>query len=333
MNIQTGILLINLGTPDAPTPEALKTYLAEFLSDHYVVDYPRWLWNPILNHIILRSRPPKSAALYASVWEKGGSPLLSTTRSIAEKLNWLNTEQYVSVGMRYGNPSIMQALSELSSKGVTDLIIFPLFPQNTSTTSTTAIEHALETIRDGFLFDKVTVIEEYHDNRAYILALADSIRQSWAVDGKPEKLLFSFHGIPQRYISRKGEPYEDQCYTTAALTAQQLGLESDEYLVSFQSRFGPEPWLRPYTDKVLERLGAVETSRLGVVCPGFAADCLETLEEIAMEGREVYEAAGGKGFFYIPALNDSERHVKALNKIIERVISQRADSNLKVDFL
>lgn len=322
MTKQTGILLLNLGTPDAPTPEALRSYLAEFLGDPYVVDYPRWLWNPILNHIILRTRPARSAKLYASIWQEDGSPLLTITQSIAAKLNQQNPDFHIVVGMRYGQPSVQEALQELQQKDIHELIVLPLFPQYTSTTSTTAIEHVKKSLQEGFNFHRVTFIEEYHDHKAYIMALAASIRQAWQQTGKPEKLVFSFHSIPKRYVTWKGEPYQEQCYTTAALTAQQLELRPEEYQVVFQSKFGPEPWLSPFTDDTLEELGAAKTGSAHVVCPGFAADCLETLEEIAIEGKHEFQSAGGGDFHYIPALNDSDLHIQALNEIILKVLSK-----------
>jgi ferrochelatase len=224
--------------------------------------------------------------------------------------------------MRYGIPSVQDALDKMQQSGIQDLIVLPLFPQYTSSTSTTAIEHVGKALQSGFNFRKVTFIQEYHDHQAYIIALAASIRKTWETTGKPEKLVFSFHSIPKRYITRKGEPYQDQCNTTAALTAQQLELSPDEYQVSFQSKFGPEPWLSPFTDDTLGKLGAAGTSHLQVVCPGFAADCLETLEEIATEGKHQFQSAGGGSFQYIPALNDSDLHIQALNEIIMKAISQ-----------
>ena len=320
MNLKTGILLLNLGTPDAPTPEALRRYLAEFLGDPYVVDYPRWLWNPILNNIILRTRPARSARLYASIWEETGSPLLNISQSIALRLNKKNPDLMTTIGMRYGHPSIREALAALQQYGIEHLVIFPLFPQYTSTTSTTAIEHSKQVLQSGFKFKKVTIIQEYHDHRAYITALAASIKQSWDHTGKPEKLLFSYHSIPKRYITRKGEPYRDHCYTTSALTAQLLGLSPDDYLVAFQSKFGPEPWLSPFTDDTLVEMGKKGTPSLNVICPGFATDCLETLEEIAIEGKHQFQSAGGGDFHYIPALNDSDLHIQALSEIVMKAI-------------
>ncbi|MBN2045743.1 MAG: ferrochelatase [Anaerolineales bacterium] len=322
MNPKTGILLINLGTPDAPTPEAVNRYLAEFLGDPWVVDYPRWLWKPILNNIILRTRPARSARLYASIWGEAGSPLLTITQSIADKLNKRNSDLLTVVGMRYGNPPVREALETLKQEGIRDLIVVPLFPQYSSSTTVSTIEHVRRELEKGFHFQKVTILEEYHDHRAYIQALATSIQQSWQQIGKPDKLLFSFHSIPKRYVTRKGEPYQDHCYVTAALTAQQLGLAPHEYLITFQSKFGPEPWLSPSTSDVLIELGKAKTSSLHVVCPGFAADCLETLEEIAIEGKHEFQSAGGGQFDYIPALNDSVLHVQALGEIIRAASKQ-----------
>lgn len=322
MNYKAGVLLLNLGTPDAPTSEALHRYLAEFLGDPYVVDYPHWLWRPILNGIILRTRPAKSAKLYASIWGEGGSPLLTITQAIAGKLGQHNPDLKFAVGMRYGSPSVREALAALQQAGIQELVVLSLFPQYTSSTSTTAIEHTQKALQEGFSFRKVTFIEDYHDQRAYIQALAASIRKEWEKTGQPEKLVFSFHSIPKRYVTRKGEPYQDHCYTSAALTARELGLSPDEYLVAFQSKFGPEPWLSPSTADTLTELGSAVTGSLHVICPGFAADCLETLEEIAVEGKHQFRSAGGGDFHYIPALNDSELHIQALSEIIRQAISQ-----------
>lgn len=316
MSEKFGILIINLGTPDAPTEEALYPYLKEFLSDPYVVDYPRWLWKPILSGIILRTRPPKSARLYQKIWGEEGSPLLVTTEAIAARLAEREPGWQFAVGMRYGNPGIRQGLEALSAGGATHLVVLALFPQySTSTTETAkqAVYTALESLPP---FEQVTVVEDYHRHPAYIRALAESISEAWSETGEPEKLVFSYHGVPERYVTRKGEPYLEQCLKTAELTAERLAFSPVDYMVSFQSRFGPEKWLTPYTDEVLADLGMQGTSSLGVVCPGFAADCLETLEEIDIQGREVYAAAGGQGFHFIPALNDRESHIEALAEIL-----------------
>jgi ferrochelatase len=317
MSERIGVLLLNIGTPAAPMEEPVREYLQEFLSDPLVVDYPRWFWQPILNRIILRKRPERSARLYASIWQGSGSPLLTITEAIASGIAAASPGWHTAVGMRYGQPDIRRALGSLQAAGVTHLVVFPLFPQYSSTTSQTAIEKTQYLLEGQDEFERVTVIEEYHDHPAYIQAVADSIQQSGVLSSQDARLLFSFHGVPQRYIRWRGEPYLDQCRSTAELVAARLGLPPDRYTVTFQSRFGPEPWLQPYTEQTLAALGAEGRQYLAVVCPGFAADCLETLEEIAIQGRETYEAAGGHGYHYIPALNDSDRHIEALLAVIQ----------------
>lgn len=316
-----GVLLINIGTPDTPTEKAVTDFLSEFLSDPYVVDYPAWLWKPILEKIILRTRPKKSARNYARIWESG-SPLLVITQSIALKLNQIKPDWQVSIGMRYGNPSIKNGFHELKEKGVTQLVILPLFPQYSSVTSQTAIRQAKNQIAAGFGFQAITIVEDYHDHPAYISALAESIQKAWSLTGKPEKTLFSYHGVPKRLVTIKGEPYQTQCYATSSLTSQKAGLKGRETAVSFQSRFGPEPWLVPYTDKTLTTLGTEGCKSIHVLCPGFAADCLETLEEIAIQGKETFTQAGGGNFYYLPALNDSDPHIQALAEIIKDALGK-----------
>ncbi len=317
MTNKTGILLINIGTPDSPTPEDVSKFLFEFLSDPLVVDYPRWLWNPILDNIILKTRPKKSAKLYEKIWGENGSPLLWITKSIAIKMGDKFPNHYIAVGMRYGKPSIEKALREMQDNGVTDLSIYPLFPQYSSTTTLTALKKTAELIDKKFEFDSVKTIEPYFNHPAYIEALAGSIKETFAKMGKPEKLLFSFHGVPKRLITRKGEKYQAQCNKTAELTAKVLGLSETDYIVSYQSRFGPEPWLMPYTDKVLQTLGTNGVNNVHIICPGFSADCLETLEEISIEYKKMFLEAGGENFHYIPALNDSQAHISALTQIIK----------------
>ncbi|NQS92397.1 MAG: ferrochelatase [Chloroflexi bacterium] len=324
MDQKIGVLLINIGTPDAPTSEAVYTFLSEFLRDPFVVDYPRWLWKPILEKIILRTRPKKSARNYAKIWKESGSPLLYITRSIASKLEKLNPDWQVAIGMRYGNPSIKNGLHELIEEGVTQLVILPLFPQYSSTTSLTALRHTEKQIASASGFHTVTTIESYHDHPAYISALAGSIEEAWSLTGKPAKTLFSFHGVPQRYIKKKGEPYQTQCYETFRLVSEKVGLEVSETAISFQSRFGPESWLKPYTDETLMTFGAEACKNIQVLCPGFAADCLETLEEIAIQGKNLFTQAGGEKFHYIPALNDNENHIQALSEIIIGAIGNKA---------
>ncbi|MCD6426251.1 MAG: ferrochelatase, partial [Anaerolineales bacterium] len=302
--------------------KAVTDFLSEFLRDPYVVDYPAWLWKPILEKIILRTRPKKSARNYAKIWKESGSPLLYITRSIALKLGQLNPDWQISIGMRYGNPSIKNGLQKLTEKGVAQLVILPLFPQYSSTTNLTAIRHTEKQIGSGSGFQNVTIIEDYHNHPAYISALAGSIQDAWTLTGKPEKTLFSFHGVPQRYVTKKGEPYQTQCHDTSSLVSQKAGLKAGETAVSFQSRFGPEPWLSPYTDKTLTTLGVEGCKSIHVLCPGFATDCLETLEEIVIQGKETFTKAGGGEFHYIPALNDSDRHIRALADIIKEALAK-----------
>lgn len=316
MDQKIGVLLINIGTPDAPTEEAVYRFLSEFLNDPHVVDYPAWLWKPILNGIILRTRPKKSARNYAKIWKDTGSPLLSITQSIGNKLGKSSPGWEVAIGMRYGNPSIKDGLNTLHDNEIKHLVVLPLYPQFSSTTSLTSIENARQVLESVPGFDKVTIIEDYHAHPAYISALADSLQKTWKKIGKPEKTLFSFHGVPRRYVTNKGEPYREQCLETYRLISREVSLQREEIGFSFQSRFGPEPWLQPYTDKVLSALGSERCKSLQVICPGFPADCLETLEEIALDGKELFIQAGGGEFHYIPALNDSDPHIYALSEII-----------------
>jgi ferrochelatase len=316
MNEQLGILLINVGTPDAPTEDAVRVYLQEFLNDPLVVDYPRWLWKPLLEGIILKVRPPKSARLYQKIWQNSESPILTYMQSISEKLGQLHRDWQVAIGMRYGNPSLQIGLEELHLKGVRELVIFPLFPQYSTTTSLSAIQATQELVGE-FNFHSIRVIENYHDHPAYIEALSESIQTARNQFGNPEKTLLSFHSIPRRYVTNKKDPYLSHCQTTARLVNQGTESEKNQMEVVFQSRFGPEPWLSPYLSDRLTSLGESGCQSLQVICPGFAADCLETLEEVAVDGRDLFQEAGGGDFHYIPALNDSENHLQALSAIIK----------------
>jgi len=316
-----GILLANTGTPDAPTPKAVRRFLTQFLADPRVIEMPRWQWLPILHGIILNTRPRKSAKLYQRVWDERGSPLLYHTQDLAENLEAAlhahlpEASLNVAVGMRYGNPSIKDVLGKLKEKGATDLLILPLFPQYSGTTSGTIIEAVFDELKKWRWVPSIQVIGDYHDHPAYISAAAESVRRFWTQSQKPEKLVLSFHGIPKEYVE-KGDPYEAQCQRTAALIAEALSLEKDSWLATFQSRLGRGEWLKPYTDEVLVKLGSEKLTSLDVLSPGFAVDCLETVDEIAHEGRKDFQNAGGGDFRYIPALNASTLQVEALSEII-----------------
>lgn len=295
-----GLLLVNLGTPAAPTPAAVRDYLAEFLGDPRVVELPRWLWLPILHGIILRTRPAKSAAKYASVWTPEGSPLaVHTIRQTALLRAKLPTHR-VEYAMRYGKPSIAEGLAKLA--GCSRIAVLPLYPQFSRSTT--------ETIRD-VLGPGVPMLEDFHDHPAYIAALAAGVRRHWEAHGRADRLVMSFHGLPQRAVDR-GDPYQKHCLASAKLLAGALRLAPADYLVTFQSRFGAAEWLQPYTEPTLVTLAKEGVGRVDVVCPGFVSDCLETLEEIAMEARHAFLGAGGKAFHALPCLNESPEWIDAL---------------------
>lgn len=317
----TGVLLTNLGTPDAPTPSALRKYLAQFLSDPRVIEAPRWLWWFVLHGVILRLRPRRSAKAYRKIWTEAGSPLLAISekqcRAIRSKLaEDADSPPRVEFGMRYGNPSIRSALDKLHSYNVRKLLILPLYPQYSAATTASTFDAVAGVLKTWRRIPQVRMITSYHDDPGYIDALVESIRSHWAQSGKPDKLLFSFHGLPRSYVIA-GDPYADECRVTARLVARQLELDEEFWDVSFQSRFGPREWLQPYTDKLLQEWGRSGIGQVHVTCPGFAADCLETLEEIEIQNRDLFLAAGGKTFGYIPALNDRPAHIAALCDIIK----------------
>jgi protoporphyrin/coproporphyrin ferrochelatase len=318
----TGILVTNLGTPDEPTPSAVRRYLREFLRDPRVIETPRALWWLILHGIILRTRPRRSAALYEEIWTREGSPLLLNSRRQAEHLQHaLETRGAgsfkVALGMRYGNPSVGEALETLRRANVRRLLVLPLYPQYSATTTASTFDAVAEVLRRWRWLPALRFVDHYHDNPRYIAALAASIRDAWAQSGVSERLLFSFHGIPQNYFD-EGDPYFCECQKTARLVAEALELDEDRWAVSFQSRVGWQKWLQPYTDKTLRKWGRKGIERVSVICPGFAADCLETLEEIAIQNRSTFLDAGGQAFDYIPALNDRADHINALADIVDR---------------
>ena len=319
-----GVLVTNLGTPDAPTREALKPYLKEFLSDPRVVEPPppRWVWKLILNGIILNTRPQKSAEAYQTVWnsEGAGAPLLNISKrqlsGIEEKVKQhLNTEVAFELGMRYGNPSIASALQKLQAKGCQKIVVLPLYPQYAGATTGSTFDAVFAELQSWRWVPEVRTIGQYYRHPGYIQALANSIRAYQAEHGKPELLVMSYHGIPQRYWEN-GDPYPDQCFETSRLVAEELGLKSDAYRVTFQSRFGKEPWVQPYTDETMKALPKEGIKHIQVICPGFSADCLETIEEIGEENREYFLEAGGEQFGYIPCLNDRDDHTQALAELV-----------------
>jgi protoporphyrin/coproporphyrin ferrochelatase len=312
----TGVLLVNLGTPDAPTPAAVRRYLREFLWDPRVVEIPRLPWWLVLNLFILPFRPAKTARKYASIWTRDGSPLRVITLRQAQLLRGYLGEKVkpavpVVAAMRYGTPSIASALAQLIERGCARILVLPLYPQYAlSTTASTedALARALKKVPRP---PEVRVVQDFHAHRAYVRAIARNVNDYWMKHGRPERLLMSFHGLPQARIAR-GETYQEQCLESARLIAVELGWNDERTIVSFQSRFGAEKWLQPYTAATLAQLGAQGVQRVDVVCPGFTADCLETLEEIAQEGRDAFRGAGGRDFHYIPTTNDTPGWMTAL---------------------
>ena len=309
-----GVLLANLGTPDSPSPQDVRRYLKEFLWDRRVVDTPRLLWWPILNGIILNTRPKRSAAAYAKVWTAEGSPLLSISRRQAEVLQAALPHWPVALGMRYGNPSIAGAIDELRRQGVDRFLVLPLYPQFSYTT-TASVEDAVAAVLAA---DRYRMVVDYHDHPDYIAAVAASIEDHWREHGRADRLLMSFHGIPQDY-SNRGDPYRSQCMRSGELIANALGLAEDDWALTFQSRLGPKQWLTPYTDHTLEAWGRDGLGSVDVVCPGFSVDCLETLEEVAMENRDIFQQAGGGEYRYIPCLNDSGPHIRLMASLLNEL--------------
>jgi len=317
-----GVLLINLGTPDAPTKPAVRRYLAEFLADPRVIEAPRSLWWLILHGFILRVRPARSARAYQSVWTEQGSPLLTISQKQAEALQQRLVERLVGavrveLGMRYGNPSIVSALDKLRDSNIRRLLVLPLYPQYSGTTTGSTFDAVTRALATWRWLPEVRFVNQYHDEPAYIDALIQRIRTYWAEHGEPQRLMFSFHGIPKDYFLN-GDPYHCQCHKTARLVSEGLGLARDRWQLTFQSRVGNKEWLTPYTDETLKAWGEAGIASVQVVCPGFAADCLETIEEIGEENRKYFLAAGGKEYGYIPCLNDTTPHMEMLADLILR---------------
>jgi protoporphyrin/coproporphyrin ferrochelatase len=311
-----GILVVNLGTPDAPTAPALRRYLAEFLADTRVIEIPKFIWMLILHGIILRVRPKKSAAKYQTIWTEEGSPLLAISKRQAAAIQTqLGDSVRVKLGMRYGNPSITKALREFQNEGVRKIIVLPLYPQYAAATTGSTFDAVTRELQNWRFVPELHFINNYCDHPLFIDALAASIQEDFTTHGKPEKLLLSYHGMPKRNLDL-GDPYFCLCQKTTRLLAEKLGLNKEDYLTTFQSRFGYAEWLQPYTDKTLEDLAKSGVTNVAIVSPAFSADCLETLEELAVENHEVFMQAGGKSYRYIPALNDRKDHIQALVEII-----------------
>ncbi|MCX2317846.1 ferrochelatase [Klebsiella quasipneumoniae] len=308
---KTGILLANLGTPDAPTPGAVKRYLRQFLSDKRVVDTSRLLWWPLLRGVILPIRSPRVAKLYQSVWMEEGSPLMVYSRRQQQALAARLPDTPVALGMSYGTPSLASAVDDLLAQGVEHIVVLPLYPQYSCSTVAAVWDELARILAKKRAIPGISFIRDYAGHPDYIHALAASVRASFAVHGEPDLLLLSYHGIPQRYANQ-GDDYPQRCRDTTRELVSALGLPPERVMMTFQSRFGREPWLTPYTDETLKMLGEKGTKHIQVLCPGFAADCLETLEEIAVQNREIFLEAGGKQYEYIPALNADAAHIEMM---------------------
>ncbi|MBN6739899.1 ferrochelatase [Acidithiobacillus ferrivorans] len=316
-----GILVVNLGTPDAPAAPAVRRYLREFLSDTRVVELPRILWWPILNGPILLFRPARSARNYASIWLPDGSPLMVYSQRQCDALQARWDQQFpgqvrVELAMRYGKPSIAQGLAVLRDAGCRKIFVVPLYPQYAAATTASIFDAVGKALRQWREIPEIRMIRDWYEHPAYIHALADSIRAWWQEHGQAERLLISFHGLPESGVA-KGDPYRSQCEKTTALLVKELALSDEQWVQTFQSRFGAAKWLQPYTDKTLVELAHSGVFRIDVVCPGFSADCVETLQEIALEGKETFLQAGGQELRYIPALNDNPLWMAAFSQILE----------------
>lgn len=320
--VAAGALLVNLGTPEAPTPPAVRRFLGEFLSDPRIVETPRWLWWPILHGFVLRVRPAHSAGLYAKIWTPEGSPLAIGTTALATSLQSALKQVrpgpiVVRHAMRYGEPSIPRVLRDMLRAGVRRLIVLPLFPQYSGTTTASVFDAVAAELANWRWVPDVRFVADYHVEPRYIEALARSVESHQQANGRAQRLLLSFHGIPQRYFNA-GDPYFCQCQATARALRERLDLREADVTVCFQSKVGREPWLQPYTEDIVAGLPREGITHVQVLCPGFAVDCLETLEEIALRNRESFLASGGEQFEYIPALNASESHVATLGDLILR---------------
>jgi len=316
---KTAILLVNLGTPDAPTPQAVRRYLKEFLSDTRVIEIPRGVWLPILHGIVLSTRPKRSAEKYARIWSPDGSPLKShtdrQTRLLASQLRAeVASPLVVEYAMRYGEPSIRQTLARLKSDGCERMLVVPMYPQYAASTTASVFDEVAKYLQQVRNAPEIRLVKHFHDHPAYIGALAALVREHWQQRGRPDRLVMSFHGLPQFSLER-GDPYYHECQKTGRLLAEELQLAESHWQITFQSRFGRAEWLKPYTAPTLAEFGRKGVRRVDLICPGFVCDCLETLEEIGIEGKEVFLGAGGKEFHLLPCLNERDDWIRALTSI------------------
>lgn len=310
-----GVLLANLGTPDEPTPKAIKRFLSQFLHDHRVVDLTRWIWCPLLHGVILPLRSPRVAKLYQSVWMDEGSPLLVYSKRQQEKLQQ-RLDYPVELGMTYGNPSLLSGVQALRDQGVEKIIVLPLYPQYSATTTAAVFDGLAKAMKTQRVIPEIDFITDYHDHPLYIRALADKVRSSWSEKGQGDVLICSYHGIPKRYADN-GDIYPQHCRKTTYLLAQELGLSDQQVMMTYQSQFGKEEWLQPYTDKTMQALPSQGMKKIDILCPAFSVDCLETLEEISEENKHLFLEAGGEAFNYIACLNDSDLHIEMMVDLIE----------------
>jgi len=316
MKKKAGVLLVNLGTPAKDDEKSVKAFLKQFLSDKRVVDLPRLLWLPLLNLIILPFRTKKATKAYRKIWTESGSPLRNITESLTTKLSTKIAPQAIQCdfAMTYGEPSIANQVDKFQREGITDITIIPLYPQYSVSTTAPVFDQLASYVGKKINFPGINFVHDYHDHPLYIDALCQSIQQQWATKGQSEKLVFSYHGIPKRYVS-KGDPYQSHCERTTELVVKQLGLDESQYMLAYQSRFGKEEWLKPYVDVELAALAKSGCASVDVLCPAFATDCLETLEEMALENSELFLEAGGQRFNYIGCLNDQDSQVQLMAKL------------------
>lgn len=323
---RTGVLLTNLGTPEAPTAQALRTYLREFLSDPRVVEIPRLVWMIILHGIILRVRPAKSAKLYQSIWTEKGSPLMVISEQQRDKVKTKLAEDFeepveVALAMRYGQPSIESQLNRFQNQGIDNIVVMPLYPQYAGPTTGSSFDAVTKAMKKWRWIPSLHFVSSYHQNKKYIDALAASVKEHIEAHGKPDKLVLSYHGMPKLF-HHQGDPYYCFCALTTRALAQALSLKEEDFVMTFQSRFGKAEWLKPYTDETLEELAKSGVKHVAIMSPAFSADCLETLEELVEENKEVFVDAGGETYHYIPCLNDRDDHIDAIADIVKPYINR-----------